>query len=56
MPAGIPVGTLAIGEPGATNAGLLAAAILATSDPALAERLQGLPRGADRRGRRDGRA
>jgi 5-(carboxyamino)imidazole ribonucleotide mutase len=40
MPAGIPVGTLAIGEPGATNAGLLAAAILATSDPALAERLK----------------
>ena len=40
MPAGIPVGTLAIGEPGATNAGLLAAAILATSDPALAERLR----------------
>jgi 5-(carboxyamino)imidazole ribonucleotide mutase len=38
MPAGIPVGTLAIGEAGATNAGLLAAAILATSDPALAER------------------
>jgi 5-(carboxyamino)imidazole ribonucleotide mutase len=40
MPAGIPVGTLAIGEPGATNAGLLAAAILATHDPALAERLR----------------
>jgi 5-(carboxyamino)imidazole ribonucleotide mutase len=40
MPAGIPVGTLAIGEPGATNAGLLAAAILATADPALAERLK----------------
>jgi 5-(carboxyamino)imidazole ribonucleotide mutase len=40
MPAGIPVGTLAIGEPGATNAGLLAAAILATSDSALAERLK----------------
>ena len=40
MPAGIPVGTLAIGEPGGTNAGLLAAAILATSDPALAERLK----------------
>jgi 5-(carboxyamino)imidazole ribonucleotide mutase len=40
MPAGIPVGTLAIGDPGATNAGLLAAAILATSDPALAERLK----------------
>ena len=40
MPAGIPVGTLAIGDAGATNAGLLAAAILATNDPALAERLQ----------------
>jgi 5-(carboxyamino)imidazole ribonucleotide mutase len=40
MPAGVPVGTLAIGEAGATNAGLLAAAILATADPALAERLK----------------
>ncbi|MCJ2188369.1 5-(carboxyamino)imidazole ribonucleotide mutase [Novosphingobium beihaiensis] len=40
MPAGIPVGTLAIGEAGAANAGLLAASILATSDDALAERLQ----------------
>ena len=40
MPAGIPVGTLAIGRAGATNAGLLAAAILANSDEALAERLQ----------------
>jgi 5-(carboxyamino)imidazole ribonucleotide mutase len=40
MPAGIPVGTLAIGEAGATNAGLLAAAILATADPALAARLR----------------
>jgi 5-(carboxyamino)imidazole ribonucleotide mutase len=39
MPAGIPVGTLAIGKPGATNAGLLAAAILATADPALSARL-----------------
>ena len=39
MPAGVPVGTLAIGEPGATNAGLLAAQILALSDPALASRL-----------------
>ena len=39
MPAGIPVGTLAIGKAGATNAGLLAAAILATADPALAQRL-----------------
>ena len=39
MPAGIPVGTLAIGKAGATNAGLLAAAVLALNDPALAERL-----------------
>ena len=39
MPAGVPVGTLAIGKAGAANAGLLAAAILANSDPALAERL-----------------
>jgi len=39
MPAGIPVGTLAIGEAGAKNAALLAAAILANSDLALAERL-----------------
>jgi len=39
MPAGIPVGTLAIGKAGATNAGLLAAAVLALGDPALAERL-----------------
>ncbi|MDQ0439513.1 5-(carboxyamino)imidazole ribonucleotide mutase [Kaistia dalseonensis] len=39
MPGGIPVGTLAIGKPGAINAALLAAAILALNDPALAERL-----------------
>ena len=39
MPAGIPVGTLAIGRAGAVNVALLAAAILATADPALAERL-----------------
>jgi 5-(carboxyamino)imidazole ribonucleotide mutase len=39
MPGGIPVGTLAIGKPGAINAGLLAAAVLATTDEALAERL-----------------
>ena len=39
MPAGVPVGTLAIGAAGATNAGLLAAAILALSDAALAQRL-----------------
>ena len=42
MPAGIPVGTLAIGEPGATNAGLLAAQILALFDFALAERVTAL--------------
>jgi len=40
MPAGIPVGTLAIGKSGAINAGLLAAAILATQDEALAGRLE----------------
>jgi 5-(carboxyamino)imidazole ribonucleotide mutase len=40
MPAGIPVGTLAIGDAGATNAGLLAAQILALNDPKLAERLE----------------
>ena len=39
MPAGIPVGTLAIGRAGAVNAGLMAAAILATHDDALAEKL-----------------
>jgi 5-(carboxyamino)imidazole ribonucleotide mutase len=39
MPAGVPVGTLAIGRAGAVNAALLAAAILALNDPALATRL-----------------
>ena len=39
MPAGIPVGTLAIGKAGATNAALLAAAMLANNDAALAARL-----------------
>jgi 5-(carboxyamino)imidazole ribonucleotide mutase len=39
MPGGIPVGTLAIGKPGAINAALLAAAMLANNDPALADRL-----------------
>jgi 5-(carboxyamino)imidazole ribonucleotide mutase len=39
MPAGIPVGTLAIGRAGAVNAALLAAAVLALHDPALAQRL-----------------
>ena len=40
MPAGVPVGTLAIGEAGAKNAALLAAAIIANEDAELAERLQ----------------
>jgi len=40
MPAGVPVGTLAIGEAGAKNAALLAAAILATHDDALQSRLE----------------
>jgi 5-(carboxyamino)imidazole ribonucleotide mutase len=39
MPAGVPVGTLAIGKSGAINAALLAAAVLALSDPAIAARL-----------------
>lgn len=39
MPAGVPVGTLAIGQAGAINAALLAASILATADEALARRL-----------------
>jgi 5-(carboxyamino)imidazole ribonucleotide mutase len=42
MPAGIPVGTLAIGRAGAVNAALLAVAMLATQDPDLAARLDGL--------------
>ena len=41
MPAGVPVGTLAIGKAGAINAGLLAASILALNDPALSDRLDG---------------
>jgi 5-(carboxyamino)imidazole ribonucleotide mutase len=40
MPGGIPVGTLAIGKAGATNAALLAIAILATADPALREKIK----------------
>ena len=39
MPKGVPVATMAIGKPGAANAGLLAAQIIALSDPQLAERL-----------------
>jgi 5-(carboxyamino)imidazole ribonucleotide mutase len=40
MPKGVPVGTLAIGKPGATNAGLLAAAILGAKHPAVREALR----------------
>jgi 5-(carboxyamino)imidazole ribonucleotide mutase len=40
MPGGVPVGTLAIGKAGATNAGLLAVSILSTSRPALRDRLR----------------
>ena len=39
MPAGIPVATVAIGKPGASNAGILAAQVLALSDPAVAKKL-----------------
>ena len=44
MPAGVPVGTLAIGRAGATNAALLAVAILANTRPTLRERLRGFRR------------
>ena len=40
MPPGVPVGTLAIGQAGAINAALLAASVLALSDPALGSRLE----------------
>ena len=56
MPAGIPVATLAIGKPGATNAGILAAQILATSDPDLTGRLseykEKLARGVEEKSRK----
>ena len=52
MPAGIPVGTLAIGKAGAINAALLAAAMLATTDEALAARLDAWRAAQTARGRR----
>ena len=55
MPAGVPVGTLAIGEAGATNAGLLAAQILALARQEACRTHRCLPRGADGRNRRGGR-
>ena len=45
MPPGVPVATVSIGKPGATNAGVLAAQILALGDKALAERLENYKRG-----------
>src|ERR1044071_7739108 len=41
MPPGVPVATVSIGKPGATNAGILAAQILALADPAVADKLKG---------------
>ncbi len=55
MPAGIPVGTLAIGKPGAINAALLAVSVLALNDKPLAKKLRGASQGADRQRRRNGR-
>ena len=55
MPAGIPVGTLAIGKPGAINAALLAAAVLALSDAPLAKRLDAWRAAPDRSRRRSAR-
>jgi phosphoribosylaminoimidazole carboxylase PurE protein len=56
MPAGIPVATVAIGKAGATNAGILATQIIATADPALAEKLAGykekLARGVEEKSRK----
>lgn len=56
MPAGIPVATVAIGKPGATNAGILAAQIIGASDQAVAEKLkahkQKLARGVEEKSRK----
>jgi 5-(carboxyamino)imidazole ribonucleotide mutase len=56
MPAGIPVATVAIGKPGATNAGILAAQIIGASDAAVAEKLKGykqkLARGVEEKSRK----
>jgi 5-(carboxyamino)imidazole ribonucleotide mutase len=48
MPKGIPVGTLAIGEPGAANAALLAVAMLATTDTALGDKLLAWRKGREK--------
>lgn len=56
MPAGIPVATVAIGKPGATNAGILAAQILALSDAGIAKKMMGhkekLARGVDEKSKK----
>jgi 5-(carboxyamino)imidazole ribonucleotide mutase len=54
MPGGVPVGAMAIGKPGATNAGLLAVAILATSRPVLRDKLRAFRADLTRRVREDG--
>ena len=51
MPPGVPVATMAIGKPGATNAGVLAAQILGVADKAMAKKLDGLQEEAGRQGR-----
>ena len=53
MPGGVPVATLAIGKPGAKNAGLLAVAILATARPELAARLKAFREAQSRSVRED---
>jgi len=56
MPAGIPVATVAIGKPGATNAGVLAAQMIALAEPAIAEKLrahkQKLARGVEEKSKK----
>jgi len=56
MPAGIPVATVAIGKPGATNAGILAAQIIGVADRAIAKKLEGhkekLARGVEEKSRK----
>ena len=54
MPGGVPVGTLAIGDAGAKNAGLLASAILAISDELLSDRLESWRRSEERRVGKEG--
>ena len=56
MPKGIPVATFAIGEAGAANAGLFAVALLAGTDPAVAQQARRVPAEADERRPRDARA